>query len=100
MILRNKKKLTPLRVVIGIVTLKWLFQGLILLYKNTLSRAIGKSCIYYPTCSSYMYQAIEDWGTIPGIVMGTARILRCNPLAAGGYDPVPYNPKGDMKWLY
>ena len=51
MILRNKKKLTPLRVAIGIVTLKWLFQGLILLYKKTLSRAIGKSCIYYPTCS-------------------------------------------------
>ncbi len=58
MILRRKRKLTPLRVIIKTVTLAWLFQGLILLYKKTLSRGIGKSCIFYPTCSSYMYQAI------------------------------------------
>ena len=47
-----------------------------------------------------MYQAIEDWGTVTGIAMGTARILRCNPLMTGGFDPVPYNPKGEIKWLY
>lgn len=100
MILRRKRKLTPLRVVIKTVTLAWLFQGLILLYKKTLSRGIGKSCIFYPTCSSYMYQAIEDWGTVAGIAIGTARLLRCNPLGTGGYDPVPHNPKGELKWLY
>ena len=100
MILRNRPRLTPLYVLTHIITLRWLFQGLILLYKHTLSKAIGKSCIYYPTCSSYMFQAIEDWGTIRGIGMGVARILRCNPVARGGFDPVPYNPKGDMKWLF
>lgn len=100
MILRRKHDLTPVRVIVNLLTLRWLFQGLILLYKKTLSKAIGKSCIYYPTCSSYMYQAIEDWGTVAGIIMGTARILRCNPLACGGFDPVPFNPKGEIKWLY
>lgn len=69
MILRRKRKLTPLGAIVKIVTLRWLFQGLIRLYKLTLSKAIGKSCIYYPTCSSYMYQAIEDWGTVIGIAM-------------------------------
>ena len=100
MILRKKQKLTLIRVLRDIVTLRVLFKALILLYKATLSKAIGKSCIYYPTCSSYMYQAIEEWGTIRGVAMGTARVLRCNPLACGGFDPVPYNPKGEMKWLY
>lgn len=100
MILRRKRKPTLARVLIGIFTLKWLFQGLIRIYKLTLSKAIGKSCIYYPTCSSYMYQAIEDWGTLRGIAMGLARIGRCHPFARGGFDPVPYNPKGDMKWLF
>ena len=100
MILRNKKKITFMRVIICIFTLRWFFQGLIKLYKLTLSKIIGKSCIYYPTCSSYMFQAIEDWGTIRGIGMGIARIGRCNPFARGGFDPVPYNPKGDMKWLF
>lgn len=100
MILRRKKKLTPFGVIIGIFTLKWLFQGLIGIYKLTLSKAIGRSCIYYPTCSSYMFQAIEEWGTLRGIGMGLARIARCNPFACGGFDPVPYNPKGEMKWLF
>ena len=100
MILRRRRKLTPFTVLLNIITLKWLFQGLIRLYKLTLSKAIGKSCIYYPTCSSYMYEAIEEWGTLLGIGMGLARIARCNPLAVGGFDPVPFNPKGEMKWLY
>ena len=100
MILRRKRKLTPLLALKKIVTLRWLFQGLIRIYKLTLSRAIGKSCIYYPTCSSYMYEAIEEWGTIAGIVMGLARIARCNPFACGGFDPVPFNPGGEMKWLF
>lgn len=47
-----------------------------------------------------MYEAIEEWGVIIGIGMGVARIARCNPFAKGGFDPVPFNPKGEMKWLY
>ena len=100
MILRRRRKMTFARALVKIITLAWLFQLLILLYKKTLSRAIGKSCIFYPTCSSYMYQAIEDWGTVRGIALGTARLLRCNPLGNGGFDPVPINPKGEIKWLY
>lgn len=38
-----------------------------------------------------MMQAIEKHGVIKGIIMGTARIFRCNPFVKGGVDPVPDN---------
>lgn len=46
-------------------------------------------CIHQPSCSEYTYQAVDKYGLIKGSIMGGARIIRCNPLAKGGYDPVP-----------
>lgn len=49
----------------------------------------GKNvCRFTPTCSVYMYQAVEKYGAIKGIALGIKRIVRCNPWSAGGYDPV------------
>lgn len=45
-------------------------------------------CRFEPYCSEYTYQAIEKYGIIKGILMGSYRILRCNPFTKGGYDPV------------
>ncbi len=45
-------------------------------------------CKFYPTCSEYTKQAIIKYGVIKGIVLGVARILRCNPFSKGGYDPL------------
>ena len=46
-------------------------------------------CKYYPTCSSYAIEAIENYGVFKGMILSLKRILRCNPLSKGGYDPVP-----------
>jgi len=46
-------------------------------------------CRYYPTCSQYTAQAIENRGVIVGSVLGAWRIMRCNPWSRGGYDPPP-----------
>jgi len=45
-------------------------------------------CRFYPSCSEYTLEAIEHKGAFPGILKGIARILRCNPMFPGGYDPV------------
>ncbi len=46
-------------------------------------------CIYRPTCSQYAIEAIEKYGALKGSWLAFKRILRCNPFAEGGYDPVP-----------
>lgn len=46
------------------------------------------TCRFRPTCSEYMYQAVDKYGAIKGGVMGIKRILRCNPLSRSRYDPV------------
>jgi putative membrane protein insertion efficiency factor len=85
---------------IEILTLRWLFKGLVLFYQKCISPLLPDSCIYTPTCSSYMLEAIGKFGVIKGIYLGTLRLLRCVPWKEGGFDPVPDNPKGDMKWLF
>jgi len=58
-------------------------------YKKWISPLLGPRCRFYPTCSEYMYTAISKYGIMRGLFMGLCRILRCNPLCKGGYDPVP-----------
>ena len=52
------------------------------------SRSVPR-CRYNPTCSHYAYEAIKIHGAFLGAFLATYRILRCNPLSRGGYDPVP-----------
>lgn len=53
-----------------------------------LSRGFPRRCKYEPTCSAYATQAIERYGILRGLVLGTWRLLRCNPWSDGGFDPV------------
>ncbi|HCP08771.1 MAG TPA: membrane protein insertion efficiency factor YidD [Candidatus Moranbacteria bacterium] len=51
------------------------------------------TCRFHPSCSEYGHQAIERFGIIKGILMGSKRVLRCHPWNDGGYDPVPTEQK-------
>ena len=50
-------------------------------------------CRHYPTCSSYAIDAINEYGSIKGILMSIKRIIKCNPLGTKGYDPVIKNKR-------
>lgn len=71
-----------------------LFLGVIHAYRATLSWLLGGQCRYAPTCSAYGLEAIRTWGPWRGGWMTLKRILRCHPLAKGGYDPVPPREEG------
>ncbi|HOB63764.1 MAG TPA: membrane protein insertion efficiency factor YidD [Clostridia bacterium] len=78
--------------------MKRICRALILFYKKVFSPIIGRDCIYTPTCSMYTLDAIYKYGVLVGSAMGAARILRCNPFAKGGFDPVKENFRGNAKW--
>jgi putative membrane protein insertion efficiency factor len=58
------------------------------IYKICISPFIPTQCRFYPTCSSYMQEAIEKKGVLRGLACGIKRIVRCHPFGRGGYDPV------------
>lgn len=58
------------------------------LYQAILSPILGGQCRFSPTCSNYFIEAVSKHGPMRGTFMGLWRILRCNPLGKGGYDPV------------
>lgn len=69
---------------------------LIKIYQKTLSFDHGPLkymfpygfCKYKPTCSEYALDVVEKFGFWKGGFKAFYRILRCNPLSKGGYDPV------------
>ncbi len=63
-------------------------------YQYTLSPMLGQRCKYYPSCSNYAIGALREHGAIRGFGLACWRILRCNPLSNGGYDPVPPRHRG------
>ncbi len=62
---------------------------MIFLYKKFLSPLLPPACRFRPTCSDYCSEAIEQHGFLKGGWLGFKRLMRCNPLFKGGYDPVP-----------
>lgn len=65
---------------------KMLCMRLIRFYQKHISK---HTCLYYPTCSQYTLESINNNGVMLGILLGAWRIIRCNPFSSGGYDPAP-----------
>ena len=66
-----------------------LFIFLLRGYKRVISPLLGARCRFHPSCSTYARIAIARFGPLRGSVLAAWRILRCQPLCAGGDDPVP-----------
>ena len=63
-------------------------------YRRWLSPALhalnpDNRCRYLPTCSEYASIAIATNGPVRGFFLALWRLLRCNPFARSGLDPVP-----------
>lgn len=66
-----------------------IFSKIIRAYQVCISPLHKPCCRFYPTCSNYALQALKTHGVVKGGWYSFKRILRCNPLCKGGYDPVP-----------
>ncbi len=58
-------------------------------YQRWISPGLPRRCRYEPTCSAYAAQSIRRFGPVRGLLLACWRLLRCNPLSHGGFDPVP-----------
>jgi putative membrane protein insertion efficiency factor len=47
------------------------------------------ACRFHPSCSEYADEALARYGAWRGGWLARARVCRCGPWHAGGYDPVP-----------
>jgi uncharacterized protein len=66
-------------------------------YKRFISPMLPHSCRFVPTCSEYTMEAIECHGAIRGSWLALRRLLRCQPFARAGLDPVPMPSAGDER---
>ncbi len=69
--------------------MKAILLGLLWIYRRTISPALSPRCRFEPSCSAYAEEAIRTHGAWRGGWLALGRLLRCQPFARGGIDPVP-----------
>ncbi|RMG67834.1 MAG: membrane protein insertion efficiency factor YidD [Calditrichaeota bacterium] len=73
--------------------MKYLLIFLVRFYQIAFSGLFPPSCRFYPTCSQYALEALQEHGAIKGGWLSIKRIARCHPFHPGGVDPVPKRSK-------
>lgn len=68
--------------------LKIITISLIKIYQYTISPFLPPSCRFYPSCSAYAVEAVNEFGFGKGLWYTFKRILKCHPFHRGGYDPL------------
>lgn len=76
---------TVLSLIVYVINAKKIITWLILFYQKFAPERIRKSCVFEPSCSNYMLQAIEKYGLCKGVFKGIRRVLRCHQ-PNGGID--------------
>lgn len=65
-----------------------LVGALAVIWRHTLGALLPDSCRFTPSCSHYAAEAVARKGLLRGGLLAVWRVLRCQPLCKGGYDPV------------
>ena len=78
--------------------IKKFLEFLVKIYRKYITHILRSKCIYSPSCSAYALDALKKRNVFVAIGLIIWRILRCNPLMKGGYDPVP-DSKEKLKWV-
>jgi len=48
----------------------------------------NRTCRYTPTCSQYLVDAVEKYGSLKGLYLGMIRLISCHPFSKRPlYDP-------------
>lgn len=66
----------------------WLIGACTVAVKNIFQMQHG-CCRFYPSCGEFAQEAIKKLPLFSAVLIIIKRILRCNPINSGGFDPVP-----------
>ena len=69
-------------------------------YRLLLKPWMGNTCRFYPSCSEYALQALQQHGALRGTALTGWRLLRCQPWCQGGCDPVPHNAAAPLPGIF
>jgi len=58
-------------------------------YKKLISPVLPRCCRFEPSCAEYAVAAYRRFGFFRATGLAMFRLLKCQPLCAGGFDPVP-----------
>jgi putative membrane protein insertion efficiency factor len=62
-------------------------------FKNVVGMPQG-CCRFTPTCSHYAADCLATLPIHKALIFIVLRLIKCNPLSRGGYDPIPSQRKG------
>ncbi len=71
---------------------EFFFAVLYWTYKTFISSQDIDSCVFYPSCSTYMIESIHKHGVLYGFLDGIDRLSRCSPFANNHY-PIDFKHK-------
>ena len=87
-LVKAKQQVTKALVIVRQLLLTMLV-GLVRAYQLAISPFLPSNCRFYPSCSHYSVQALQEYGPLKGSWLSLTRISRCHPWHPGGVDPVP-----------
>lgn len=85
----------PRLLAIAILLPRNVLIAFVITWRKLISPLYGDVCRYYPSCSSYGLQTLQNLGVSRGVPLTIWRILRCNPWSQGGID----DPKSAPAWI-
>jgi len=69
--------------------MKRLLIILVRAYQLGISPWLGQNCRFYPSCSHYALEAIDEHGALKGAMLAAVPLAKCHTWHPGGLDPVP-----------
>ena len=73
--------------------IKYIPLAIVYFYRWLIRPFLTASCRFYPSCSAYSIEAIEEHGATKGSYLTIKRLCRCHPFNEGGIDFVPKKHK-------
>ena len=62
-------------------------------YRYFISPILGNKCRFFPSCSEYFIEALQEYGFLKGCILGLKRIAKCHPFKKiGGSYGVDFVP--------